>query len=198
MVCFPRNVEPPLLLFSVLPMSLFLFKLVKLMHLYRTRVDANVRQTIAAAVAGLSLSHAIGSAMLSGLRGRARPFFRTPKRVARHAWLQALGAAREEAVLMVGLWLAAYAVSQIPRLDGDLPGLVGSPDLTVWVTVLVVQSIPYLAAVLVSIVSALELSGAWIGEAGLARVEAARIPNAVPAGENVETVPLPAALDTVT
>ena len=66
---------------------------------------------------------------------------------------------------MCGLWVAAFAVSSIPQMDGDLPGLVGSPDLTVWVTVLLVQSIPYAAAVLVSLVSSLQLSGDWIGEA---------------------------------
>jgi len=50
-------------------------------------------------------------------------------------------------------------------MDGDQPGLVGSPDLTVWVTVLLVQSIPYAAAVIVSLVSSLQLRGDWIGEA---------------------------------
>ncbi len=47
---------------------------------------------------------------------------------------------------MLGLWFAAFGVSRIPQLDGDLPGLVGSPDLTVWVTVLLIQSMPYAAA----------------------------------------------------
>jgi hypothetical protein len=165
MVLFPRHIEPPLLLFSVLPLSLFLFKLVKLLHLYRARVGATFTQTIAAAVAGLGLSHTVGSAMLSGFVNKDRPFFRTPKRTTRHAWLESLAAAREEAVLMCGLWMAAFAVSSIPQMDGDLPGLVGSPDLTVWVTVLLVQSIPYAAAVIVSLISSLQLRGDWIGEA---------------------------------
>jgi len=65
----------------VLPLSLFAFKLVKMVHLYRARVGANVRQ--------------------------------------------ALAAAREEAILMVGLWFAAFAVSRIPSFDGDLTGLIG-------------------------------------------------------------------------
>jgi hypothetical protein len=56
-------------------------------------------------------------------------------------------------------------VSRIPTFDGDLPGLVWSPDLSIWVTVLLVQSIPYAAAVIVSLVSALDLPGGWIGEA---------------------------------
>jgi len=42
---------------------------------------------------------------------------------------------------------------------GDLTGLVGSPDLSVWLAVLLIQSIPYAAAVFVSLVSALNLPG---------------------------------------
>jgi cellulose synthase/poly-beta-1,6-N-acetylglucosamine synthase-like glycosyltransferase len=165
MVALPHHIEPPLAIFSVLPMSLFAFKLVKMVHLYRTRVGANLRQTIAAGIAGLSLSHTIGSAVVAGLVRRDRPFFRTPKRARRHALRQALAAAREEATLLLGLWLSAFAVSRIPAFDGELPGLVWSPDLSIWVTVLLIQSIPYAAAVIVSLVSAFDLPGRWIGEA---------------------------------
>ncbi len=164
MISFPKHVQPPLVIFSLLPLSLFVFKLVKLLHLYRTRVGATFMQTIAAAIAGLSLSHTIGTAMLSGLVRTDRPFFRTPKKSRRHALGQAFAAAREEAALMAGLWLSAFAVSRIPSLDGDLPGFMGGPDLTVWVAVLLIQSLPYAAAVLVSLVNALELPGGWIGE----------------------------------
>jgi exo-beta-1,3-glucanase (GH17 family)/cellulose synthase/poly-beta-1,6-N-acetylglucosamine synthase-like glycosyltransferase len=201
MVLMPREVEPPLMIFSVLPLSLFVFKLVKLVHLYGIRVGANVRQTIAAAVAGLGLSHTIGMAMLSGLVQRHRPFFRTPKRAAQHKLLHAIAAAREEAFMTAGLWFSAFAVSRIPSFDGDLPGLVGSPDLTVWVTVLLVQSIPYAAAVIVSIVSSLQLPGEWIGEAGRAPAPAvpelaAAVSIAAPTGDN--GVAVPAAIDPVT
>jgi cellulose synthase/poly-beta-1,6-N-acetylglucosamine synthase-like glycosyltransferase len=191
MVLFPRDIEPPLLLFSVLPLSLFLFKLVKLLHLYRARVGATFTQTIAAAVAGLGLSHTVGSAMLSGFVNKDRPFFRTPKRATRHAWLQSLAAAREEAVLMCGLWVAAFAVSSIPQMDGDNPGLVGSPDLTVWVTVLLVQSIPYAAAVIVSLVSSMKLRGDWIGEARDPVLDetAAAAPDVDPVATGTSTLP---------
>jgi exo-beta-1,3-glucanase (GH17 family)/cellulose synthase/poly-beta-1,6-N-acetylglucosamine synthase-like glycosyltransferase len=197
MVLFPRHIEPPLLLFSVLPLSLFLFKLVKLLHLYRARVGATFVQTVAAAIAGLGLSHTVGSAMLSGFVNRERPFFRTPKRASRHAWLQALAAAREEAVLMLGLWIAAFGVSSIPDMDGDKPGLIGSPDLTVWVTVLLVQSIPYAAAVIVSIVSSLDLPGRWIGEAGIAAADPETTPMHAPVatGQNGGALPVTAKLD---
>ncbi|HEX6571705.1 MAG TPA: glycosyltransferase [Steroidobacteraceae bacterium] len=200
MVAFPRHVEPPLLMFSVLPLSLFVFKLAKLLHLYRTRVGANLRQTVSAALAGLSLSHTIGTAMLSGLVNRDQPFFRTPKRAARHAWLQGLAAAREEAFLALGLWFAAFAVSHIPEVDGSLTGLVGSPDLSVWVAVLLIQSIPYAAAVVLSVVSCLELPGTWIGEAGARPVlstEPSTMLEPVPADNNGGPLPVTAKLDSV-
>jgi hypothetical protein len=194
-VLFPRHIEPPLLLFSVLPLSLFLFKLVKLLHLYRAQVGATLTQTIAAALAGLGLSHTVGSAMLSGFVNKDRPFFRTPKRATRHAWLQSLAAAREEAILMCGLWVAAFAVSRIPDLDGDQPGLIGSPDLTVWVTVLLVQSIPYAAAVVVSLVSSLQLRGDWIGEARETRTLEPLVLDEAPTGDGL---PVPIVLSATT
>jgi len=64
-------------------------------------------------------------------------------------------------------------VSRIPSLDGDLPGLIGGPDLTVWVAMLLIQSLPYAATVLVSLVNALDLPGTWIGEVGLAKAPVA-------------------------
>ena len=62
MVLDPHRIDPPLVMYSVLPLSLFTFKLAKLAHLYRVRVGANYRQTLAAAIAGLALTHTIGMA----------------------------------------------------------------------------------------------------------------------------------------
>jgi hypothetical protein len=55
--------------------------------------------------------------------------------------------AREEAILLLGLWLAATAVVITRGVD--------APDLLLWVIVLLVQSLSYLAAVFVSFVSTL-------------------------------------------
>ena len=62
MVTVPADIDPPMLVFSALPLALFTFKIAKLVHLYRTRVGANFRQTLAAALAGLALGHTIGLA----------------------------------------------------------------------------------------------------------------------------------------
>jgi exo-beta-1,3-glucanase (GH17 family)/cellulose synthase/poly-beta-1,6-N-acetylglucosamine synthase-like glycosyltransferase len=158
MAAFPQVIDPPLMIFSALPLALFVFKILKLLHLYSTRVGASPRQTLAAAVAGLALSHTIGLAVMQGLFTRDQPFFRTPKRVASHAWLQALADSREEILLMLGLWLAAFAV----YLEVGTVML----DLKVWVAVLLIQSIPYFAALLVSLVSAFpKLPARYVGRA---------------------------------
>ena len=167
MVFFPHSIDPPLMIFSALPLALFAFKIAKLLHLYSTRVGATPRQTLAAAFAGLALSHTIGGAVLAGLFTHDQPFFRTPKRAHAHALLQALLDCREEALIMLGLWLAAfgsyYAAAEVMRDQGVSAGM---RDQGVWTLVLLIQSVPYFAAVLVSLVSAFPaLPASWIGRA---------------------------------
>ena len=145
MCLFVHVIDPPLVILSFMPLILFIFKMGKMIYLYRTRVGATVTQTIASAVAGLSLSHTISQAILSGFVTKDKPFFRTPKMAKAHALLQALQSAREEGMLMVALWVAAYGVAHLQGID--------TPDLIVWDIVLLVQSIPYAAAVFMSLVS---------------------------------------------
>jgi hypothetical protein len=138
-----------------LPLSLFTFKLAKLVHLYRVRVGANFRQTLAAAVAGLALTHTIGTAVVKGLLTRSEPFFRTPKTGRSQRLLQALAAAREETFMMLGLWLAAWGVARSLQTQG--------PDRLAWIIVLMIQSIPYASSLLVSLVSAFTLPARLLG-----------------------------------
>ena len=165
MILFPHSIDPPLMIFSALPLALFVFKLVKLVHLYSTRVGASLRQTCAAALAGLALSHTIGLAVFTGLVTRERPFFRTPKQAHAHALLQALADCREEALMMLGLWLAAWGVyTQVDVTTRDLGVMMR--DFGVWVIVLLIQSVPYFAALMVSLVSAFpSLSASYVGRA---------------------------------
>jgi exo-beta-1,3-glucanase (GH17 family)/cellulose synthase/poly-beta-1,6-N-acetylglucosamine synthase-like glycosyltransferase len=155
MMLRPGRIDPPLLMFSVLPLSLFTFKLVKLVHLYTHRVGVGLRQTFSAAIAGLALSHTIGRAVLKGLVTHSEPFFRTPKRAGRHALLLALAGAWEEAAMMLMLWGVAYGLHALPTEFT-------SPDRRMWLIALLIQSIPYTAAVLVSLASALNLPAALL------------------------------------
>src|SRR3984893_12722029 len=133
MVLAPGRIDPPLVMYSVLPLSLFTFKLAKLVHLYRVRVGANFRQTVAAAIAGLALTHTIGTAVVKGLFTRNEPFFRTPKQGEAASLLHAVAAAREETLMMLGLWLAAWGVAHSPQTEG--------PDRLAWIVVLIIQSV---------------------------------------------------------
>ncbi|MCB2214965.1 glycosyltransferase [Desulfofustis glycolicus] len=146
MIQAPLRFEPPLLMISLIPLSLFFFKLAKMIYLYRRRVNASAVQTIASALAGLSLTHTIAKAVLFGLVSSNLPFFRTPKRAAAGTIRYALQAVREEGLLATALLAAIYGI--IVRQG------VESPDLLLWVMVLLVQTIPYLAAVLVSFIAA--------------------------------------------
>lgn len=159
MMFAPRDIEPPLMAFSVLPLTLFAFKLMKLIHLYVTRVGANLRQTIAAAIAGLALSHTIGIAVVKGLTTRNEPFFRTPKLAKPHGLLAAIAAARQETALMLALWACAFGVAYV----SVKANLYSGPDLSVWVIVLIIQSSPYFAALLVSLASAFRLPATLLG-----------------------------------
>jgi exo-beta-1,3-glucanase (GH17 family)/cellulose synthase/poly-beta-1,6-N-acetylglucosamine synthase-like glycosyltransferase len=147
MLAAPLRVDPPLMIFSILPLVLFCFKMAKVIYLYRgVRIVGTARQTLAAALAGLSLSHTIARAILLGLATRSRPFLRTPKLERASALWRALATAREETLLAVALWLAAGGLA----LQNDI----GMLDLLLWIIVLLVQSVPYVATTLVSVISA--------------------------------------------
>jgi hypothetical protein len=145
-----------MVVFSLLPLTLFIFKAAKLFYIYKTRIGASTLQTLAGGLAGLSLAHTISRAVLLGFVTKGIPFFRTPKLAEHQTWCSALAMVREEVVLLAGLWLAAAAVTVKLGVD--------APDLLLWVIVLLVQSLSYLAAVLVSFVSTMpKLPASYIG-----------------------------------
>jgi cellulose synthase/poly-beta-1,6-N-acetylglucosamine synthase-like glycosyltransferase len=146
MLHFPRQVDPPMIILSAVPLAFFVFKMAKMFYLYRSRVKATISQTLASALAGLALSHTISKAILFGMVSKSLPFFRTPKKVEGRPFWYALQSAREEGMIALALLIAAYAL--IRAQDVDPP-----PDTIVWIVVLLVQSIPYLAAVAMAVIS---------------------------------------------
>ena len=105
LVTAPELFGPPLMMFSVLPLSLFSFKLIKLVHLYRHCVGANLRQTLGRALAGLALAHTIGSHSARILTAARTLPLRTPKRGQRQAWVRAVSARVREILMMTALWI---------------------------------------------------------------------------------------------
>lgn len=146
MIFYPDQVTPPYMTVAVIPLVLFAFKMLKSLFLYRRRVTATWRQSIAAGLAGLALSHTIARAILAGMVSGKMPFLRTPKLAHSPALVRALLDAREEALFAIALCLGAFCVMQ--REDAYML------DVKIWVSVLLVQAIPYLAAIMVSLISA--------------------------------------------
>jgi hypothetical protein len=147
LITMPNVIDPPLVVFSVLPLSLFTFKIAKVIYLYHgVEIVGSIKDTISAALAGLSLSHTIAKAMWSGLFTDGRPFVRTPKKEKSAALVKAIASASEETLIMVALWLAAAAIYILLPVD--------TWDMILWVTVLLVQSLPYFSAFCLSIISA--------------------------------------------
>jgi len=156
MVMFPLYVTPPYITVALVPLVLFVFKMTKSFLLYRRRVIATLRQSFAAGLAGLALSHTISRAMFGGLITGKLGFFRTPKKAEASAVMRALADAREEALFGFAFWLAAGLVMM--RDDAFML------DVRIWASVLVVQSIPYLASVVVALISAGQhLSASLVG-----------------------------------
>jgi hypothetical protein len=147
MIVSPEGFLPPLATFSTFMLGLFVFKLVKVVVLYRARVTKSSLETIAAVIAGLALVHVVGRAVLAGLISREIPFLRTPKLARRHSFVGAIFASRAESLLAALLLAAAAGVA----LTAPYPSL----DRTVWCAVLLAMSVPHLAALLAALLSAL-------------------------------------------
>ncbi len=146
MILFPKKVDPPLLELSILPLALFSFKAIKMIYLYRTRMRTSVSRTIAAGLAGLALAHTIAKAVLWGFVTTDMPFFRTPKLSGKTAVRQAVSSSGQEWLMLLALIGATIGVS--------LRSSSVTLDLHIWVLVLLMQTMPYMAAVLVSLISA--------------------------------------------
>jgi exo-beta-1,3-glucanase (GH17 family)/cellulose synthase/poly-beta-1,6-N-acetylglucosamine synthase-like glycosyltransferase len=146
MIFFPKIIDPPLVIFSILPISLFVFKIAKVIYLYQgVKIVSTGRETVFAALSGLALSHTIAKAMWLGLFTEGRPFVRTPKMEQSFALSRAIGTASEETLILIALWLAAGTIYY------NLP--MENWDSLLWVMVLLIQSLPYFSALFLSIIS---------------------------------------------
>ena len=164
MVWAPKTIDPPMLLFSLLPVALFFFKTAKLIYIYKSRIGASTLQTLFGGLAGLSLAHTISRAVLQGIFTRGLPFIRTPKHAGQTGLRSVIASAREEILFLIALWSAVYAIVIIQGVD--------SADTLFWLGVLLIQSLTYLAALLVAVVAAMpEWSARVIGIREIERPE---------------------------
>jgi cellulose synthase/poly-beta-1,6-N-acetylglucosamine synthase-like glycosyltransferase/exo-beta-1,3-glucanase (GH17 family) len=141
-----KLVEFPPAVFLVPTLSVFVFKVVAGFWLYHARVKCGALDRFYAAVAGMALSHAVARAMWQGVFTSGKPFFRTPKCADQPAAIQAFLMAREEIGLLLALLTAAAAV--LIKFD------VSNHDAVLWAGMLLVQTLPYLAALAMAAVNA--------------------------------------------
>jgi exo-beta-1,3-glucanase (GH17 family)/cellulose synthase/poly-beta-1,6-N-acetylglucosamine synthase-like glycosyltransferase len=139
----PQHAGPPIALF-VLPLVVFFAaRLAMTPLLYRRLVPCSAASAAGAALAGMALSHAAARGVVAGLAGRPAVFRITRRGVAGSesggmTLVRLLGAAREEAALLLGLAICALGLWLHPHFPAGARGG--------WTLVLVLQALPYAAA----------------------------------------------------
>src|SRR5690606_31990290 len=145
MIAFPKVLEFPSAAFVVPALSVFVFKVLRSLWLYKLRVPCSFAENLGAALGGLALGHMVAKAMLTGIFTSGRPFLRTPKLENRPAWVQVVGQVREEALMLLmllGAMAAMLATNHFNQLEERL-----------WLAMLGVLSLPYWAALGMSFIN---------------------------------------------
>jgi exo-beta-1,3-glucanase (GH17 family)/cellulose synthase/poly-beta-1,6-N-acetylglucosamine synthase-like glycosyltransferase len=142
-LALPSHFSFPLALY-MMPLAAFcLAKLVMGPLLYSRRVACSWKGIVGAAVAGMGLSHAIARGVIAGLWGRSHVFHVTGKgsvATQKKRWRLAVDSVREEAMMFLGLTIAIVAVAVAREPDHR--------ESLFWIGMLVLQCMPYLAAIL--------------------------------------------------
>jgi exo-beta-1,3-glucanase (GH17 family)/cellulose synthase/poly-beta-1,6-N-acetylglucosamine synthase-like glycosyltransferase len=128
-------------------LAVFVFKIMHSQSLYGARVKCGWLERLGAALAGMGLTHTIAKAIFIGVSHKSRPFLRTPKSASKLAFVQGFAMAREES--LVALALIVAAIASLAQYGSE------SGEVLWWAAVLLVQSVPYLSALLMGIVSGL-------------------------------------------
>lgn len=147
LITMPRWVAVPTAAFVMPAMLIGLFNIGRSLWLYKSRVPCSLGQRLAACCSGMALTYTISRACITGMFVKSRPFLRTPKCEKMSALSQCLMDVRDEVVLGLMLWLGVLGI------------LLYRPWQNVasyaWMTAMIFQSLPYLAALGCSLVSGL-------------------------------------------
>jgi hypothetical protein len=176
MALFPKYFGAPLYVLMLPPIGAFLFKLMHFLWLYSARVPCTFRQRLGAALAGTALTHTIATAILRGIFTKSMPFLRTPKCESKSALVKGFTMARSEALMMV---LMLFAVAVNYNFGNDQ-----TEERLVRAALLLIQALPYAAALLLSLFSVLP-EGLRLPRAAQKSAAA----DALPASERSSTTP---------
>ncbi len=137
--------ELPVNAFLLPTIGLFGFKIIRSLWLYQARVPCSIWQSLGASIAGLSLTHTVAKGTIQGLFINGKPFMRTPKYEKQGPLFTGLMTIREELFILTTLVCAMWFMYNLE----DFNNLTGR----LWVAVLGVQSVPYIATLLTLLVS---------------------------------------------
>jgi exo-beta-1,3-glucanase (GH17 family)/cellulose synthase/poly-beta-1,6-N-acetylglucosamine synthase-like glycosyltransferase len=143
----PQTFDVPLPTLSAAALALFFAKTMKTMLLYPQKVRSGLKGALMASVAGLSLTHAVGKAVLSGLVTKGKPFLRTPKCEDQALLSQALRKVWQETTLFALCLLALLSLASGGNFD--------DPSVKLWMVMVGVQGLPYLATIVTAAISAM-------------------------------------------
>ena len=142
----PHLVYLPVAAFLIPTIGSFAFKVIRSLWLYAVRIrDCSFLESLGAGIAALGLTHTVAKAMLNGMITTSKPFIRTPKCEDKPPLAAAFIQVREEALMLAVLWGLTIAFLLSPHFADSHSRL--------WVAVLLVQSVPYASAVLLSLIN---------------------------------------------
>jgi len=165
----PQTFDVPLPALSAAALALFVAKTMKTLLLYPQKVRSGLKGALMASIAGLSLTHAVGKAVLSGLVTKGKPFLRTPKCEDQALLSQALRKVWQETTLFAFCLLALLSLASGGNFD--------DPSVKLWMVMISVQSLPYLATIVTAAISAMSYKSL---RAGPVRVPAQQPEPALP------------------
>jgi exo-beta-1,3-glucanase (GH17 family)/cellulose synthase/poly-beta-1,6-N-acetylglucosamine synthase-like glycosyltransferase len=142
----PEYVYTPMPALSAAALALFFAKTFKTFMLYPPKVRSGFKGALMASVAGLALTHSVAKAVVAGLLTSGKPFLRTPKCEDPALLSQALRVVWQETTL---LGLCILAIASVATVHGF-----EEPAALLWMFMLTVQALPYLATVVTAILSA--------------------------------------------
>jgi exo-beta-1,3-glucanase (GH17 family)/cellulose synthase/poly-beta-1,6-N-acetylglucosamine synthase-like glycosyltransferase len=146
MVFLPGYFQFSFSIFVIPTVLAFVFKVVNSLVLYNAKVPCTLGQSLLSSIAGMSVTHVIGKAVIQGILTDNQPFYRTPKcEKNQGAIYRGLLMAKDELIMFSLIW---FAILNLALRHGF-----GNINLNIWATVLAIQSIPYLAAVTSSLIN---------------------------------------------
>ncbi len=145
MLADPYHFEIPVNAFLLPTIGLFSFKILRSLWLYQARVPCTFWQSLGASLSGLSLTHTVAKGVWQGMFIPGKPFMRTPKYEKLGMLVTGLMTIRQEIFLLILLACGIagmYLIEHFDNLSGRL-----------WMAVLCVQSVPYVAALITALIS---------------------------------------------